>query len=107
MTHNWIIDKLLKTDNRYSSKEWEDYFEYFRQWSLTEKYFEDYGTLNELIGIGCYYFTNTIKFHDILPFNPWDGKYLCISKVVVKDGYEKKNIPTIMLLRVLKKIKSR
>lgn len=98
MNYQWAIDKILKTDNKYSRKEWEDYFEYFKFWSLIEKYLID----NELIGTACYYFTNIIKDLDVLPYNPRNGKYLCISKVVIKDGYEKKNIPTIMLLRFLK-----
>ena len=98
MTYYWAISKILRTNKDYTKDDWESYFAFLNFWDCLYRYC----IKGELVAIAAYYFIDEVENIKVLPKYPREGKYLCIGRIVVKDGFEKQNIPMKMLLRFLK-----
>lgn len=98
MTYDIFISKILRTNKDYTKDDWEKYFAFLNFWGCLYRYH----IKSELVGLAGYYYTDEVEQIKVLPKHPRVGKYLCIGKIVIKDGFEGQNIPMKMLLRFLK-----
>jgi len=92
-----FIDKFLRVRKDKDREYLEKCFDFLSAWGCIEKY-----RINgDLAGVALYWKTDGEDFEKI-PENPTQGRNLFVLKIIVKDGYEKQNIPLRMLKQFMK-----
>ncbi len=92
-----FIDKFLRCRNDTDREYLEKCFDFLSAWGCIEKY-----RINgDLVAVALYWKTDGENFEKI-PDNPTKGRNLFVLKIIVKDGYEKRNIPLQMLKQFMK-----